>query len=717
MSTSPDASGPHRLHLGAAYYHEYHRPGQAPRLDRLRRDLDLMADAGIDLIRVGESVWSTWEPRAGHFELDWLQPVLDEAGQRSMAVILGTPTYAAPPWLTTAYPEIAGETATGTPLTWGARQEMDFTHPAFRFHAERVIRQVVSRYADHPAVVGYQVDNEPGLRLLYNPGIFRQFVWHLRDTYGDVERLNDEWGLVYWSHRLDSWDELWVPDGNLQPQYDLAWRRFQARLVNEYLAWQAGIVREIVGTGPEAPFVTTCISYDQLAVDDVALTRSLDLASANAYYEMQDALAVPGTAPMSADWVVDGTWALYQLADLAYSSKQAPFWVTETNAGAIGFAWMNKPGYDGQLRQVAWALVSRGAQAVEYWNWHTLHYGAETFWGGVLPHDEQPGRTYAQIAAIGQEFRAVGDLLAEHVPDADVAFCYSSDAKWALAAPGLTPLPGPSRSVPDPDSYRRLALPFYRAVFDAGLQVNTVRPAQLTGPDALWADAAAYAARRPVLVVAADFTTSDDQVRWLLDYAAAGGHLVLGPRTAYGDEEGRARTQRQPAGLAEAAGVGYQEFGNLDAPVPLVAPAGAEPLPGGAVGTLWADYLVPATAQVIAGYDDPHLGAFAAVTTHPYAAGRITVVGTVLDQATGAWLLGRAVPEPVAGWGDLPESVRVTSTTGPDGSRAWFVHHWGWGEVEVGVPVAARDLVDGSAHDAGGMLRLGPWDVRVLGSV
>ena len=42
---------------------------------------------------------------------------------------------------------------------------MDQSHPAYRFYAERVAGKVVARYADHPAVIGYQVDNEPGLML------------------------------------------------------------------------------------------------------------------------------------------------------------------------------------------------------------------------------------------------------------------------------------------------------------------------------------------------------------------------------------------------------------------------------------------------------------------------------------------------------------------------------------------------------------------------
>src|SRR3954469_21118991 len=250
---------PPRVLFGAAYYHEY-QPSE-----RLKTDLDLMAEAQFTVIRVGESVWSTWEPENGRFDLDWLQPVLDGAHERGIAVLLGTPTYAVPPWLARQYPEIAGERATGHRIPWGARQEVDFTHPAFRFHAERVIRQIMDRYADHPAVIGFQVDNEPGNELLHNHGVFQRFVDHLRHRYGDVETLNREWGLVYWSHRLCTWADLWRPDGNAQPQYALAWRRFQARQTTEFIRWQADVVREYAA--PEQ-FVTTCIAYDRPALED-----------------------------------------------------------------------------------------------------------------------------------------------------------------------------------------------------------------------------------------------------------------------------------------------------------------------------------------------------------------------------------------------------------------------------------------------------------------
>src|SRR5918996_5112840 len=109
--------------FGAAYYHEY-QP-----YERLKTDLDLMAEAKFTVIRVGESVWSTWEPEDGRFELDWLEPVLDGAHARGIRVILGTPTYAMPPWLVRKYPEVSGERRTGQRIPYGHRQDADYSNP------------------------------------------------------------------------------------------------------------------------------------------------------------------------------------------------------------------------------------------------------------------------------------------------------------------------------------------------------------------------------------------------------------------------------------------------------------------------------------------------------------------------------------------------------------------------------------------------------------
>jgi beta-galactosidase len=684
--------------FGAAYYHEY-QPSE-----RLDADMDLMKEAHFTVIRVGESVWSTWEPENGVFDLDWLQPVLDAAHARGIKVVLGTPTYAAPPWLARTYPEINVHRSTGQPMGWGVRQEIDYSHPAFLFHAERIIRKIIARYVDHPAVIGFQVDNEPGNEIFHNPGVFQRFVEHLRKQYGTVENINREWGLTYWSHRLSEWADLWTPDANAQPQYALAWRRFQAQITTGFIHWQADVVREYAR--PDQ-FVTTCISYERRTAQDDALTSKLDVTAGNPYYRMQDHLALPASLPTNQAWTTEGTWSLYATADRMFSSKQAPFLVTETNAQAIGHSHQNEPAYDGQWRQAAWALVSRGASMIEYWHWHTLHFGAETFWGGVLPHSQEPGRVYQQVKELGADFAAAGELVTGLTPDADIVLVYSNDTKWALQENPQLALPG-NDSEPDPRSYQTIFDAFYRGAFEAGLQSRLLHAGQMTE-----LDPAEYAAAQPVLVAAGLAIASDEELVWLRSYAEAGGHLILGIRTGYQDQEARARLERKPAHLDQAAGLFYDEFSTLAAPVDVAAADADFTLSPGAAGTRWIDGVQPQGAQVLATYEHVHFGRWPAVTTSAHGAGRITYVGTVPNEALARDIATWAARQG-GQWRPAADSQTVTGATSRDGRKLRFVHNWSWTPSSFKLPGAVTDVISGEALGYGDVLELGAWDVRVL---
>jgi len=715
----PDLPG--HVMFGAAYYPEY-QP-----YPRLKTDLDLMVEAGFSVIRVGESVWSTWEPDDGVFDLEWLAPVLDAAAERSISVVLGTPTYAIPTWLARKHPEVMAERAGGLAIPYGHRQNVDHSHPAFRYHAERVVRGVVGRYAAHPAVVGFQVDNEPGAEILHNHGVFEGFRSWLRLRYGSVQELNDRWGLTYWSHRLGDFSDLWRPDGNTTQGYDLEWRRYQASLTTDFIRWQADIVR---GLARPDQFVTTCLAYGRPGTDDDAVAAELDVVAANPYYAMQDALARPrptgamqGRAPF---WKREhGSWCISYEADLRRGAAGLPFLVTETNAGSIGEMWSNYPAYDGQWRQAAWTLVSRGARMVEYWHWHTLHYGTEAYWGGVLGHSLTPGRAYAELSRVGAEFAAAGDAVTDLVPDVDVAFLRSTDSRWALQFQPALAVPGTAE--PEPDTYERVFAAFYRGFTEAGLQ-----GAVAAAPDLL-ADPAGLAARFPVLVAPVLYVASDELLDALAAYVDAGGHLVATFRTGYVDDDAQVRHVVAPGPLRAAAGVSYLEFSNLSVDLPLTATTaapGAAPgaaagqdapettpdLPAGATATAWADGLVLEGATALAGYGHPHFGRWPAITTHRWGRGRLTWVGTLPDDATIRALAAWAVPRPAnAPWAPgLPPSVAVSGAVRRDGSHLSFLTNWSAGPVTVAAPSAVHDLLSGAAVASGDPIELDAWDVRLV---
>jgi beta-galactosidase len=241
-----------------------------------------------------------------------------------------------------------------------------------------------------------------------------------------------------------------------------------------------------------------------------------------------------------------------------------------------------------------------------------------------------------------------------------------------------------------------------------------VHDAQLVDPDGrTLREPGAVAEELPVLVVAGLLVADDHLLSWLRAYAAAGGHLVLGPRSAYGDEEGRARLEVKPAHLAEAAGVHYQEFSNLSEPVPVVAETDAVTLSEQAAATDWADGLISDHAKTVVGYHHPHFGRFPAVVTSEHGRGRITTVGTVPNPALAADLIRWLRPRRGSAWGTLPESVTVHSATNADGERIHVLHNWSWDPVRLQLPTEMTNVL---ADEEGRLteLELGPWDVRVL---
>ncbi|MFF2631714.1 beta-galactosidase [Microbacterium sp. NPDC058021] len=678
--------------LGVAYYNEY-----LPDPSRLEEDLRLMVAAGIRCIRVGESVWSTWEPEDGRFDLEWMTPILDAAHAFGIEVILGTPTYAVPPWLAHAHPELAVRRADGSPVPWGGRQEVDYTSSVFRTYAERVIRAVVGRHGRHPAVVGVQLDNEAGLHLIHNADVVAAFREWLAKRYGTPEALNEAWGLAYWSHRIASWDELWAPAGNTTPAYALAWRRFQAEQTTDFLAWQAVIVRPLVAA---ETLLTTCIAYGRPAMDDVAVGETLDIASGNAYYAAQDSLDLAHTAGAD-DWFADDVAQIVLMADRMRATRDAPFLVTETGATSIGAAHEARPPYAGQLTQAAWLLAARGARLVSYWHWHTLHSGHEVHWGGVLGHDLKPGRVYREIAALGAQFDAASSWLSGAEADADVAIVISHDSEWVMSAE--PPLCRPDGSA-DPHAYGRIVQAFARGAVDAGRQLAVVNERQLP-------EAAALLGRYATVIVPGLVAASDRTLAVLADYVRIGGTLIVGPRTGFGDDEGRVRSAVVPGALAEVLGASYAEFASLRADIVI------EGL-GGGIAQGWIDSYEPQGAEVLARYAHAHYGAWAAVTKHAFGDGIAYAVGTLPDRALMARIVADAsLPRVDSPLRHRPASVTVHSLRGPRG-RVWVVHNWSPEEGEI---VMARTVVDVLAEDApvraGEAVTLPAWSVSVWGEI
>lgn len=218
------------LLFGAAYYSEY-----LP-YDRVEKDMEMMEKAGMNTIRIAESTWSTIEPKDGIFDFTHLDKMLEAAARHHISVIVGTPTYAIPAWLSKKYPDILALTNNGQNI-YGARQNMDITHAGYLFHCERVIRAMMEHIKDVPHIIGFQLDNETKSYGTAGLRVQAMFVDYLKEKYPDINEFNREFGLDYWSNRINTWEDFPDVRGTINESLAAEFAKFQRLLVTRFLAW------------------------------------------------------------------------------------------------------------------------------------------------------------------------------------------------------------------------------------------------------------------------------------------------------------------------------------------------------------------------------------------------------------------------------------------------------------------------------------------------
>ena len=685
LPAAPDIDFPNVLY-GASYYHEY-----MP-YERLEQDVALMKDAGFNVVRMGESTWSLWEPEDGQFEYAWMDRVVDAMGNAGIKVILGTPTYSIPAWMAHQHPEILAVYPDGRKNSYGMRQNMDTDSPAYRFYAERLIRHIVAHYKDNPTVIGWQLDNETSSYDAANPDVFIGFQHYLEKKFVTPEALSKAWFLNYWGENLHTWEDLPTRDGTISTGYKLEWTRWSQMRVTDFLHWQAALVRECASP---RQFITT--DYGGMMHSDVneeAVATALDIPAVNVYHGTQDHY--------------DGSEQSLQ-EDFARSLKHSNFLVTETNAQTTDWtSAFQFPPYDGQLREDVYTHLSNGAKMVEYWHWASIPANQETYWKGVLSHDLEPNRAYAEVSRTAHELQKIGSHLTGLQIHNQVAILWSRDSRNAINFMPFTSnasVPwGSGRSSAD---YNSLVQQIHKSLYDLNIGSDFVFPTTQ--------DFSAY----KLLIVPALYIADDALLKRISDYVKAGGHVVMTFKSGFANENSAVRWERAPGPLREAAGFSYQEFSNLEHPLALKGDpfhVGAETASDNQV-SYWAEFLIPVHAKPIAYYDHPFFGRWPAITENEYGAGTLLYEGTYLSGKLQTAVLRDSLKKLglIGPDQQLPTGVHVQHGVNRLGKRLHYYFNYGSAEVELSYTYATgTNLLDGKSVGISAFLELAPWDLAII---
>lgn len=513
--------------LGVAYY-----PEQWPR-ERWETDAELMAQAGLRLVRVGEFAWARLEPQPGEYDFDWLDEVIGILAARDLEVILGTPTAAPPAWLVCRHPEILPVRDDGRVQQFGHRRHYCPNNTEMRNATERIVVALADRFGRDARVTAWQIDNELGGRCYCDTCRDAFHKW-LRERYGSLAVLNDAWGTIFWSQTYEDWAQVPLPESSPvplphgflrnspNPGLALDFRRFSSESLIGFLRLQAGILRE--RCSPEQRITHNLMGFRFPEIDYRELAEEIDFVSWDNY---------PVLDPT-------GRWSTKALsADAMRGLKQAPVWVLEQQVGPLGWELLRTP-RRGETRLLTFQAIAHGAEAVCYFPWRTARFGAEQYWHGMIDANGRVGRRYEEVCAVAAELESLRERLAGARPRADVALLHDYDSRFALQVQPTNPVL----------AYEETVQRHYESLRRLGLGVDVVSPRTELS--------------RYRLVVAPELFLMDEATAAALaGYVDSGGTLVLAPRAGVKDRHNAVPERPVPAWLDELAGLEVVDYMSL----------------------------------------------------------------------------------------------------------------------------------------------------------
>ena len=623
---------------GVVYY-----PEQWPE-SQWDSDLASIAHTGMNVVRMGEGAWSVWEPEEGRYEFSLFDRALELCQKHGLKAIMGTPTYTPPAWLTEGFPEVLRVSFDGKPLVHGSRRHYNYTSPIYQRKCQSITEALAEHYKDHPAVIGWQIDNEFNCHVdaSFAESDHAAFRAWCKERYGTLDALNKAWGTAFWSQTYSAWEHVWLPRPTAtyqNPSLLLDFFRFTSEATIRFAAMQHGIIKRIA----PRQFITHNAFHDISNVDLTQFVQeAVDFLSYDSYPEFQ----VCDTALPKH---FRDRFESRQLSRIRGLSSK--FMVLEQQSGPsgqIGGILNGNPDYlhptpkPGQMRLWCWNSIANGADGLVFFRWRSLPYGAEAHWNGLIYHDERNTWRLEEAKRLGQEIKRLSATLTGTRCVSSAAIVYDFDNSSHAKIERAT---GQRREASE------------RAVYQA-LSERHISP-DLRGLSSLGgnADLSGY---QIVFFPHAHLLAASD-VKPLQDYVQGGGTLIFGCWSGYRDRNHWCYDAPGKAFYENFAGARVADFtvvapGENSAMRFDVSDASIE-------APVFNEVLTPVAGDVgvLASYISDYYAGQPAVTLRRMGKGRVVQFGSFFTpQNVKALLDSLAIQDPFRAWAEIPAEVQAT---------------------------------------------------------
>ena len=502
--------------------------------------------------------------------------------------------------------------------------------------------------------------------------------------------MNYEFGLDYWSNRINAWEDFPDVRGTINGSLGAEFEKFQRTLVDKFLGWQADIVNEY---RREDQFVTHNLDFEwrgysygiQPYVNHLHASQCLTIAGTDIYHPTQDDLT-------GVEIAFGG--------DLIRSLKQDNYLVIETEAQ--GFPGWTP--YKGQLRLQAYSHLASGANSVMYWHWHSIHNACETHWKGILSHDFQENATYREACIIGNEFARLGKHLVNLKKKNEVAVLVSNEALTALnwfriqeQAPGAD-----AKSIYYNDVMRWM----YDTLYHMNIEC-----------DFIWPESENLDQYKAIIVPAL-YAAPDELLIRLNQYVENGGTLIASFKTAFANENVKVSHEVQPHILSNCFGVHYDQFTfpkNVGLTGEVILKKTDQKGNAHPAANVFMELLVSEGAEVLASYEHYNWKDYAAITRNHYGKGQAVYIGCMTDEETLKSVYKAVLPEADV---EIPEyhyPIIVRKGLNDLGKTVcYFLNYSG---MELEMPYDYKngiELLENTAVENGTALQMPAWGVKIV---
>jgi beta-galactosidase len=659
-------------------------------------DARLMQLSHVNIASVAIFAWSQLEPEPGKYTWDWLDETFERLHRSGVSIALATPSAAHPRWLTQQHPEVMEVNDQGQRVQHGIRQRFCPSSPVFREHVDRINRAMAERYGKHPALVLWHVSNEYGAPRCYCDLCAGGFRTWLKDRYGNIDVLNQQWWSTFWSQRFNTFEQIPAPIAQTGRSWQglmLDWKRYQSCLLCEFFKFEAATLRKIT---PHIPITTNLMGHYG-GLDYAKFADVMDVVSWDCYARVHGDPAGPA----------------YTHAYMRGVKDQRPWLLMEQTPSATNWqenATLKPPGVAALW---SWQAMAHGSDSSMYFQWRRSRGASEKMHGAVVEHaGTEKARVFQEIAALGADMSKVsGKVAGTRVAAAKIGILYDQECRWAFEGSG-----GPGHHKP----YVETVGKHYKAIWRQNLPIDMVRM------DADWSQYKLLVAPMLYMVKSGEYPKSGtpEQLRTRVDEGAkieqfvkAGGTFVATYLSGYANENDYVYENGYPGPLRKIMGLWVDEMDNSK---PGEQTNRIMPVKRGLTGMKrsytcdeYFDQIVLEGAESLATYGKNWYAGKPCVTRNRFGRGTAYYLGCAADDnflkdfyAAAAKELGlESLLKPVAG-------VEVLERCAKERRLLFILNHNG---VKKDVPMGAVSGVDLlSGEKITKKAKLAPYGVRIV---